>query len=161
MSEAIDFTRPLQWILPAPCGRFQALDEFEPGTELAHVEPIENEDGEIVDAVAWPVDDPSKWFLWTGRGVVLGAAELRLGGECEVPIVLVETPEAWVRRHAAGAHLTCCVVDWSGAVVEALSAAWSVVPETRELGTRLERALRDSWARPTWLAKPREVRRAA
>lgn len=161
MIETIDFTAPLQWILPKPGGRFETIGEFAPGAELAHVEPIEHEDGQIIDSAAWTDAAPDRWLLWTGSGVVLGSYELALSGFAEVPIRLVETPADWVVAHARGRHWVACVLRWDGPLAETLSPAWQIVPEKPALASRLERALRNQWARPCWLGRPREHDRAA
>ncbi len=146
--------------IPASCyvetlanGLFRPVRSFEPGCLDCQVEPVEDERGDVLDAVAWAASDPARWWLRHGKAVVLGAPEIARSYDCEAAIALVTTPADWIERHARGRHWVACVLDWDGDLAGALSPAWKIVPETPELHRRVVTALRSRWARPAWLGR--------
>jgi hypothetical protein len=65
--------------------------------------------GEYWDSVAWQPARPDRWRRALGVAPLLGLIEVIRARECEIPILLVETPAAWL----ASEHWPCaCVLDW-------------------------------------------------
>lgn len=99
-------------ITPLADGRFRwggdrvarLLPLFGPDSfEAPHLGPLP------VDQVAWLADDPGRWWLLDGDGLILGRDHYqRAIDECR-PLLLRATPEAWVRSGGRGS----CVLRWA------------------------------------------------
>ena len=77
-------------------------------------EPVLSADGKIIDVVAWFALEPQRWWRRTGRGMVLGAAELERVSWTDLPCILVSTPAGHrFLRDSARQLETICVLDWN------------------------------------------------
>lgn len=76
-------------------------------------EAVLSADGKILDVVAWCNDDPSQWWLRTGRSVVLGAAELERVSWTDLPCVMVSSPAGWrFLQRSPQQTQAICILDW-------------------------------------------------
>ncbi len=75
---------------------------------------IKDQDGELVDIVAWHPDTPERWYLRIGDETpILGAHALALAAYYSRPVTLYPTPEAWLyARLRARDQDAVCVLDW-------------------------------------------------
>ena len=129
---------------------------------LALTLAVEDRHGDMVDVVAWR--DPSPWWLRRGdQTPILGAPALAMASWHHDPVLLWETPEAWVRSHRPGGeadrHHCVCILRWDvdlRPLFEGVPRIDCAVPELRG---QLRKALRRF--EPQITAPPPEVRRAA
>jgi len=90
------------------------------------------------ELVAFTLDQPSRWWLRKGNGVLLGPDWpdylTTLGND---PLPLFDNPLSWLRGGGSGS----CVVDWSAHLPLYLGNVKDIVCESSELASRLYRAL--------------------
>ncbi len=82
---------------------------------LALTLAVEDRHGDMADVVAWR--DPSPWWLRRGdQTPILGAPALAMASWHHEPVLLWETPEAWVQSHRPGGeadrHHCVCILRW-------------------------------------------------
>ncbi len=76
---------------------------------------IKDQDGELVDIVAWYSDAPERWYLRLGDETpILGAHALALAAYYSRPLTLYPTPEAWLYARLRDRDQDAVsVLDWS------------------------------------------------
>jgi len=98
------------------------------------------------DLVAFTLDQPSRWWLRRGVGVLLGPDwpdyRVTLANE---PLPLFSTPLDWLRAGGRGS----CVVDWSAHLPLHLGSVENIVCDTPELASRLYAALNSERSGPS------------
>ncbi len=76
---------------------------------------VKDQDGELVDIVAWHPDAPERWFLRLGDETpILGAHALAVAAYYRRSVTLYPSPEKWLfARVRDRDHAAVCVLDWS------------------------------------------------
>ncbi len=76
---------------------------------------VKDQDGELVDIVAWYPTFPAKWYLRIGDETpILGAHALVIAAWYHRPVTLYPTPEAWLYARLRDRDQDAvCVLDWS------------------------------------------------
>ena len=90
---------------------------YQPGDGPAHVIMPVQEEGELIDLVAWRSTNPARWLWRTGLGWALGTDYL-LPRWDDGPVHLYATPLDWLA--AAGEGM--CILDWSAPEIRELAA---------------------------------------
>ena len=139
MTEAPNFM--VARIVPQADGGFA----YDRGGSLALVLAVEDRHGEMADVVAWG-RDPLKWWLRRGdQTPILGSPALAEAAWHHEPVVLWETPEAWVQspRHGGGGdrHHCAAVLRWDDDLRPLFDGVSSVQCETLALKRRLDNTL--------------------
>jgi hypothetical protein len=98
---------------PAVMGRIQPFADgsfqyAEGGGRDALLYPVELDDGDVIDTVAWFPTNPRKWWRAKLTGTHLGDRSRRRAAFLQEPIRLLATPADW----AASPTGAVCVIDW-------------------------------------------------
>ncbi len=112
---------------------------------------VKDQDGELVDIVAWYPTFPAKWYLRIGDETpILGAHALALAAYYRRSITLYPTPEtwlyAWLRDRDQDA---VCVLDWDVDLRPLFEGVRGVTCTAPGLEPDLYRALREHEPRIT------------
>lgn len=94
----------------------------------------EHPDEQIIDLVAFQPSDPTRWWLRSGQGVVLGLHNARLAAFKEEPVFVHATPLDWLRAECQGV----VVLDWTADILSRLDGYGILTDATT--GKRLEQA---------------------
>lgn len=101
---------------------------------------------DVVDLVAFTVDQPARWWLRKGNGVLLGPDWpdycTTLAND---PLPLFSTPLYWLRAGGRGS----CVVDWSAHLPLHLRGVQNIVCDSTALAKRLHKAVHKSERTPS------------
>jgi hypothetical protein len=90
----------------------------------------------LIDAVAWSLKDPRRWWLRRGLVPLLGVTDLRKCWWENKPVTLLPTPEDWVLYQ--GTDPIVVILQWDA---DLRSIFWRV-PEVRCATTALDTLLR-------------------
>ena len=91
----------------------------------------------VVDLLAFDPSSPSRWWLRTGAGLVLGDYAIERADWLEEALDLYPDPLAWLRGECAGA----VILNWQCAPCR-LADVKTIIAQTCELGCRVEEALK-------------------
>lgn len=148
---------PPRWIIGHRDRMFEPLYEFEPGAIEATIILVrEGEEAEVVDAIAWPKDTRSPWWMLRGIATVLGEHELSRAWWDGNAAQMVATPADFVACHGAA----FCILDWSADLNSIIGRAPAVECATAGLAAKLRAALIEQ-ALPKIPISIRHHRRAA
>jgi hypothetical protein len=109
---------------------------FHPGEGPAHiVQPVYDEDREIIDLIAWRSLRPSQWFWRTASGWALGIDAISKRGHWDAsePITMHSTPLEWLASDGNG----FCILDWSAPQLRDLIELEAIHVRDRAIGERL------------------------
>ena len=108
---------------------------FDPHGRLAALVPVRDRWGEIVEAVAFYLDEPEQWFLRFGDETpLLGASALNYAEGERQSLQLWETPMQWLLKHRTGA----VVLDWDVDLRGLFEDIPAIVCQSQALRKRLE-----------------------
>ena len=113
-----------------------------PASPWARVFDVDDAAGELVDFAAWLPGQAGTW--WTYRNTpILGEAAVEIAWGVELPLLLLETPEAWLDHvRTPGAYgLAACVLDWFAPLDLHLAGCREIVAATPQLERILEHRL--------------------
>ena len=103
----------------------------------AHLLAVTGLGGRMEDVVAWFPEDPERWFLRRGVGVILGLEEVERCQYMGDPLHLYETPASWAATGGTGG---AAVIEWKSHLPFWL---WDleIHCESERLARRLKRAI--------------------
>ncbi len=106
---------------------------------------VKDQDGELVDIVAWYPTVPAKWYLRIGDETpILGAHALAMAAWYHRPVTLYPTPEAWLYARLRDRDQDAvCVLDWSVDLRPLLEGVSGVECADPQLEGRLHDSLRN------------------
>lgn len=99
---------------------------------------------EPIDIAAWVPSDPSRWYVRTGYGDILGAEAIDEAAHYEVPLPVYSTPLAWLQAGMGGA----CLLNLKSAA-SYLTNADRIFTDTEQLSASLRRAMARHIQMPT------------
>ena len=106
---------------------------------------VKDQDGDLVDIVAWYSDAPEKWFLRLGdEAPILGARALARSAYYRRSVTLYPSPEKWLfARVRDRDHAAVCVLDWDVDLRPLFDGVSGVTCNAPGLESALYHALRD------------------
>ena len=127
-------------IQPLGNGNYRPSDDG----QLAIVLGVYDRFNELVDCVAWLPDDPRHWWPRHGDETpLLGARALAFAADCNQPVSLLPTPDAWLQAHCERPEgSVICVMDWGVNLAELFHGVSCVDCDSPDLQKRFQRALR-------------------
>jgi hypothetical protein len=115
-------------------GTFRIAEHGEAGAIDAELLLVrDGDDLDIIDAIAWPRDKRSPWWVMRGLVAILGDHELRAAWWDQRPVRLLETPRDWLHAHGDGA----CIVDWEADLRAMFGDVTAVACATGALAARV------------------------
>ena len=88
----------------------------------------------LVDLLAFDIDEPKRWWLRVGAGVILGSYWAEKADWLGEPLYLFGNPLSWLKAECQGA----VILDWNCAAWR-LAGVKKVIAETYELGCRIDK----------------------
>lgn len=138
-------------IQPLASGNYRPSDDG----QWAVILEVRDRHDELADLVAWLPGDPSRWWLRYGDETpILGARDLAFAADCNQPVTLLPTPEAWLFMHSKpNRRAVVCVLDWGVVVGPLFEGVSRVECDSPALCDRFRKALR-AWEPKTTSPPP-------
>jgi hypothetical protein len=122
-------------IIPSCDGTYRS----DPEGEWAAVTRVHDRHGELVDLVAWYLNEPGNWWLRRGDETpILGSRNLAMAAYYGDAITLHQNPQDWLLAARRGA----CVIKWSWPLAELFDGVGMVDCDSPELQHRFLAVLR-------------------
>lgn len=104
--------------------------------------------GDVLDLVAWPCVDPSRWWLRFRNADILGGDVLHHAAWTGGTVALFPTPWAWLQAAGRGV----CIIDWTADLTRLFDGVIVIQPTTRTLEFRFRARIREL-LQPTFRVK--------
>jgi hypothetical protein len=116
-------------------GSFQYAEKGDGRDALMH--PVELDNGELIDTVAWFLTNPRKWWREKLIATHLGDWSLRHAQFLQEPIRLLATPANWLTSPASA----ICILDWRTDLRTLLGEVPEVLCSSNEMARFLHQRL--------------------
>ncbi len=118
---------------------------------------VDDRDGQLVDFVAYFLDNVGNWWLRRREISVLGAEAISRAEFYQTPLNLYPTPHQWLLARGDGV----CVLDWGVNLLPIFERVPHIACKNTKLKSRLHRSFVKQHPKITVPALAEEVRRAA
>jgi hypothetical protein len=134
----------LYW--PADHGQLALLVPVYTGSMPSFVTPVDEDESELIDIVAFRMSEPHQWWRRTGLADYLNEHLIRSSVTWDRPLRVVETPVEWLKHYCQG---VCPLTD----DYSALRDPAPLLFEEADFASRVERQLSRPFRTPRILVK--------